>query len=159
MRRDSIFSVNLPLYLRWNVAHFFGVPRDTEILGRNIKCVAGSQLRIGNDWRGLLGEGDLGEKQQQSERSSVHGRMYDRQTWIRRKFFAPKRFELAWRTQKQLQVVETSIGRTNGHPLQFSSYGSYGTWPSPNEGRNEARIETIVASDVFRLTSACNLFK
>ena len=65
VRCDAVFSVDLPLCFPWNVAHFFGISRDAEILGCNIECIAGSESLIGNEWRGLLlGEGYLGEKQQ-----------------------------------------------------------------------------------------------
>ena len=40
-----------------------------EILSCKIESAAGGQIRIGNDWRGLLGENGLSEKQQKSEGS------------------------------------------------------------------------------------------
>ena len=43
----------------------------TEIPRRNVECVSRRQLRIGNDWRGLLGEDYLGEKEQEGEGRSL----------------------------------------------------------------------------------------
>jgi hypothetical protein len=40
------------------------------------ECIAECQFRIGDDWRGLLGEGDLGEKQQRNQ-SKLH-----KKTWL-----------------------------------------------------------------------------
>jgi hypothetical protein len=43
--------------------HLFGVAMYTEILHRNFERVSRRQIRIGNDWRGLLADDDLGENQ------------------------------------------------------------------------------------------------
>src|SRR5260370_13420128 len=72
VRCDAILLVNFPLHFRRNVTHLFGVSTNTEILNRDLECVSRRQLRIGNDWRGLLGEDDLSEKRQKGEGSNEH---------------------------------------------------------------------------------------
>ena len=63
-RYDAVLPVNFEFHFRRNVTHLFGVSGYTEILHRNFECISRRQLGIGENWRGLLGEDDLREKEE-----------------------------------------------------------------------------------------------
>src|ERR1700730_10353532 len=69
VRCDAVFAVNLPLHFPRYIAHFSGVSGRADILSCDIERAAGGQIRIGKNWRGLLGENELGEKRQKNEGS------------------------------------------------------------------------------------------
>jgi hypothetical protein len=69
---DALLLVNFPLHFRRNVPHLFGVAGYAEILNRDCERVSRRQLRIGKNWRRLLGEGDRGQKQQEGDGSNEH---------------------------------------------------------------------------------------
>ena len=68
---DSVFPVDLPFRFRRDVTHLFGVSSYAEILPRYINASRGVSFRIGRNWR-LLGEDDLGGKQQKGQWSELH---------------------------------------------------------------------------------------
>jgi hypothetical protein len=76
VRCDTVFFVNFPLHFRRNIAHLFGIANYAEILRRDIERIAGG---IWKNWRRLLGDNNLREKQQKSEGTNAHRRIfYDR---------------------------------------------------------------------------------
>jgi hypothetical protein len=69
---NSILSVRLSFKPSWHCSHLLRIARNANVLSGHIKNVTRRQLQIGNDWRGLLGEDDAGEKQQYRKDSNVH---------------------------------------------------------------------------------------
>ena len=62
--RDSVLGVRLPFKPRWYRSHLLCVARNAHILGGYVERVTRRKLWIGQNWRGLLGEDGLSEKQQ-----------------------------------------------------------------------------------------------
>ena len=67
MRCDAVFLVNFAFHFAGTLRTFLAYPGVQTSLTVTSNVSPGSQLRVGNDWRGLLGEDDLCEKQQKSE--------------------------------------------------------------------------------------------
>jgi hypothetical protein len=57
--RDSVLGVRLSFKPCRHCSHLLRVARNAHVLSCNVECVAGSQFRVGKNWRGLLGEDDL----------------------------------------------------------------------------------------------------
>jgi hypothetical protein len=61
---DSILGVRLSFKPCWYCSHLLRVAGNTHVLSAYVKRVTWRQLRIGKNWRGLLGEDRLREKQE-----------------------------------------------------------------------------------------------
>ena len=58
VRCDAVFAVNLALHFRRYIAHFSGVSGGADILSCDIERAVEGEIRIGKNWRRLLGEND-----------------------------------------------------------------------------------------------------
>ena len=63
VRCDAVFAVNWRSFPPVDRALFWRI-RGCNILSCDIERAARGQIRIGKNWRGLLGDDDLREKQQ-----------------------------------------------------------------------------------------------
>jgi hypothetical protein len=58
MRCDAVFPVDFAFHFRRNVTHLSAVSGYTDILHRDVERAAGGEIRVGQNWRRLLGEND-----------------------------------------------------------------------------------------------------